>query len=115
MTRTKNPETAPTEAQDTQPMSPQQIEPTASVSLPSPLLKHDGVLVRELTTRLSQFDTALEVVVAEKEGRIVRHEEQIAELTEKHNLGIAELERQAKDIDTGRRRLLRALAEEEGE
>jgi len=89
-------------------------EPTAaSVSLPSPNLKHDGVLVRELQNRLSQFDTALEVVVAEKDGLIMRHEQDAAERQEKHNLAIAELERQAQDIDRGRKRLLRALTEDE--
>ena len=89
-------------------------EPTAaSVSLPSPNLRHESVLVRELQNRLSQFDTALEVVVAEKDGLIMRHEQDAAERQEKHNLAIAELERQAQDIDRGRSRLIRALRDDD--
>ncbi len=113
MTRLKSPQTPAEGLPAPEPSQvPSDIE-TASVSLPSPHLKHDGVLVRELTNRLSQFDTALEVVIAEKDGLILRHEQDISERHEKHNLAIAELERQAQDIDKGRKRLLRAL--EEGE
>lgn len=85
---------------------------TAPVSLPSPNLRHESVLIRELTTRLSQFDTALEVVVAEKEGKILRYEQESAERSDKHSLEIAELDRQAEDINKGRNRLKRALTEE---
>ncbi len=87
-----------------------------AVSLPSPNILHENTLVRELTTRLSQFDTALEVVTAEREGKQLRHEQAMAEAEEKHRLSMAELQRQAEDIDRGRRRLLRALEDErEGE
>lgn len=112
MTKQKPTETPPAQPIDIQATSSQEITQSAPVSLPSPHLLHENTLLRELTNRLSQFDTALEVVIAEKEGRILRHEQQLAELTEKHDLGISELDRQAKDIDKGRKRLLRALEEE---
>lgn len=38
---------------------------------------------------------------------------QAAERQEKHNLAIAELERQAQDIDRGRSRLIRALRDDD--
>lgn len=107
MTRAK-----PVEETETEPAPAASLTTTEPVSLPSPNLKHDGVLVRELQNRLSQFDTALEVVVAEKEGLTLRYEQDAAERLEKHNLAIAELERQMQDIDKGRRRLLRALEDE---
>ena len=111
---TRKPPTEPAEGLST---SEQGIgrpyEPTAaSVSLPSPNLRHESVLVRELQNRLSQFDTALEVVVAEKDGLIMRHEQDAAERQEKHNLAIAELERQKVDISKGRARLMRALEDD---
>lgn len=86
---------------------------TPAVSLPSPNLRHESVLVRELTSRLDQFDTALEVVVAEREGKILRYEQEAAEREEKHRLEISELDRQAEDIERGRKRLKKALEEDE--
>jgi len=100
--------------------SEQDIVPTEAgtgpVSLPSPNLKHAVILTAELKNRLHQFQTGMSVLTAEIDGKVTRHEQEVAERKQKHDQEVDELLRQMDDMKKGARMLQAALdASEEAE
>ncbi len=126
MTRLKSPQLTADGLPASEPSQAPSVTLSASTGLPTLNVAQDAVLTRELTNRLDQFKTFVEVVVAEINGqamrydqiraeRVLKHEQDLSELDLKHSQAISELERQQADLLRGVRRLERSLAEEDRE
>lgn len=80
-----------------------------TISLPSGNVEHAAVYENETQIRLSGFESGIIALQAELEGQESRFNEEVGELTTKHNKAKAELLKRIEDLQTGKRMASAAL------
>lgn len=85
-------------------------EEVGPTSLPSLHLDHSAVLFHELETRLMGFDTGIEAVVADMDGRQEQFEREQAERAATHAAEMEQRHRLKRDLERGRSMVLAAKA-----